>query len=188
MAKIIKLFDREQRGYKMIPPTMIDVFFSKVHGQGANTFAIKQFDGLVVDIIAQGAISDKDTTIDPVKLRQTQLQLINFLDDHHGWAEANIAGIPTSIVKNQDIDNGFCSIFVKCKNGIIGCAWSSEDTKFSQIMAAFVIYALGLQNVRYDEILYMSSYYYLPRKQEIGFVRVADEAYVEGLSKAKFGT
>ena len=173
-------------GYRMVLMTIISAYYEHARGVGADAFIVKHYRN------CQSAKKIGEGVIPPSSPMDTELleELESFLDRKKGWAEINISAIPTCIVKAQEKELGLNATYVRCQDGIIACGWydSGHTAKRGLKMAAFVLYALGILNVKYDEDLWLITYKYLPYDSELGRPYVADRFIADGIAAEKFNT
>ena len=174
MAKIVNLwpvpdarFSHEKRyGYNVVLPEMIALFFEYMRGIGPDAFIVKIYqDDHTTHEIMRGCVPTE--AYDRIKIREAQISLEAELDVQSIDAAKSIKGRVSRIYQNRNHGNDV--VFVKCKDGIVGCGWydSAHTVRKGLKMAAFMLYALGSLNGPTDETLLTAVYNYLPYDSEL---------------------
>lgn len=162
----------EVDGYNKLPPIVIGKYFEHARGVGTDLYVVKHFTSTSSTILAKGYVPTGDVG-NAAELMSKQKALISMLDKERNSAISQIKN-PSDVYQTRD--GQFSVVFVPCKDGFIGCGWYDHvGTKRKGLkLAAFVLYAYGIINVKIDPELWEVTYKYLPYDSELGRADFAD--------------
>jgi len=187
MADLYKLipsgFSFEQvDGYNKVLPRTIGQYFVHARGNGTDLYVVKHYTKSGSTILAKGYAPTSEDVGNYEELYQYQERLAKLLDKEQPTAASRIDSGDSTY---QNRDGKYAFVFVKCKDGFIGCGWydHAATARKGLKMAAFVLYAYGSLNRDRDPILGEVTQYYLPYDTELGRWEVADSIILDSMKK-----
>jgi hypothetical protein len=184
MAEIFKLIPagfsfKEADGYRLVLPATIGKYFEHARGIGTDLYVVKHYTTKGSTELTRGYVPTGNIQ-NATELRQRQKELTSRLDSDRNTAMLGIQAV-TDVYQNRKSE--YSTVFVKCKDGVIGCGWYDHaNTKKKGLkLAAFLLYALGIINAENDPTLWEATYRYLPYDSEMGRTDVADEIILSTL-------
>lgn len=186
MAEIYKLIPagfsfKEADGYRLVLPTTIGRYFEHARGIGTDLYVVKHYTAKGSSELTRGYVPTGSIQ-NATELRQRQKELTSRLDSDRNAAMLSINAV-ADVYQNRTSE--YSTVFVKCKDGVIGCGWYDHaNTKRKGLrLAAFLLYALGIINAENDPTLWEAAYRYLPYDSEMGSTGAADKIILDTLKE-----